>query len=746
MYPGILGLAIGLILLRFLPALPSTWVVSGVLGGAVWVGWKYPTRWGIGLVAALCGLAWASIYAHWALADRLPDELDGQTFWLEGQVVGLPDVDADSVRFVLEHVTSRHQGIPSRVRLSWHRGPDIRAGTRWRVAARLSRPHGLINPQGFDSEAWFLAQRIGATGTVKAGQPLGGVDRSTTWREVLRQRLLATETWGRAPALVALVLGDGSGLSLQDWRVLQDTGTVHLLVISGQHITLIAAFLFATVACLARTGCWPASWPWLPWASGAALLGALGYGVLAGFEVPIQRACVAVTLGIVWRLRFQQFGAMLPFLLSLDAVLLLNPLAELQPGFWLSFAAVACLIWGFSGRLRPYAAIASLWRAQWLLAIGLLPVLLGLGLPISLTAPIANLLAVPWVGLLILPLALLGTLLLPIPVLGAGLLSLAGCCMDGLFSVLTGISAVQSAWWAPELSCGAWLLVLLGALVLLLPAGLPVRTLGFLFWCPLVFPSLEHPAEGRAQVWVFDVGQGLSVLVRTTEHVLVYDTGPRYGAFDLGQRVLGPSLAALGVRQIDRLVLSHEDLDHAGGAETLARAIPVLSVLSGTQGLLAERLGATPCQSGTEWYWNRVRFRVWRWAHAHNDNQSSCVLMIEASGERLLLTGDIDHLTEAVLQRDASFPIQANWLVLAHHGSKGSSSDAFLGQVAPQAAVIARGYRNAFGHPHPSVLARLKARGILAYDTAHLGALWIRLGNFESPDWARARARFWQTQ
>ncbi|ERI50485.1 hypothetical protein N878_25665, partial [Pseudomonas sp. EGD-AK9] len=412
----------------------------------------------------------------------------------------------------------------------------------WRRAVNLKRPHGLVNPHSFDYEAWLLAQRIGATGTIKAGQRLAPASGLGSWRDGLRQRLLAAPAFGREGGIAALVLGDGSGLTTADWRLLQHTGTVHLMVISGQHIALLAGFLYGLVAFLARVGAWPRRWPWLPAACVLALVGALGYGLLAGFEVPVRRACVMVALVLLWRLRFRHLGAWWPLLLALLAVLLLEPLASLQPGFWLSFAAVAILILVFGGRLGVWGWWRGLTRAQWTMAIGLLPLMLILGLPVSSSGPLANLIAVPWVGLLVVPLALLGTLLLPVPGLGEGLLWLAGGALQLLFLLLGHIAGWLPAWLPSNLPLWAWLLALGGALLLLLPAGVPLRLPGLTLLLPALFLPPPALPEGRAEVWLLDVGQGLSVLVRTRAHSLLYDAGPRFGDFDSGERIVLPSL------------------------------------------------------------------------------------------------------------------------------------------------------------------------------------------------------------
>ncbi|SEI62645.1 competence protein ComEC [Azotobacter beijerinckii] len=735
---GMLALAAGLLVLRFLPALPPWWLWSVLLLGGLACLWfrRYPPA------LFLLGLGWACLSAHWALEGRLPAELDGRTLWLEGQVVGLPERADGTLRFQLEEVRSRRAELPRRLRLAWHGGPEIRAGERWRLAVALKRPRGLVNPQGFDYEAWLLAQRIGASGTVKAGERLGPPGVADGWRDELRQRLRQVDAYGRAGAIAALVVGDASGLSAADWRLLQDTGTVHLMVISGQHVALLAGLVYGLVAWLARHGLWPRRLPWLPWACGLAFAAALGYGWLAGFGVPVQRACAMVAVVLLWRLRFRHLGLWLPLLLALDGVLLLEPLASLQPGFWLSFAAVAILALAFGGRLGAWSWAQTLWRAQWTIALGLLPLLLALGLPISLSGPLANLVAGPWVGLAVVPLALLGTLLLPLPVLGEVLLQMAGALLAALFWLLGEMAAIVPAWLPQTVPFWAWLLAGLGTLLILLPAGVPLRALGLALLLPLGFPPEERVPPGRADIWLLDVGQGLAVLLRTREHALLYDAGPRVDDFDLGERVVLPSLRSLGVTRLDGLLLSHADGDHAGGALAVLHGLPLGAVVSGEAQALPAALAARPC-ANREWQWDGVRFATWRWGAAQDGNQASCVLLVKAGGERLLLTGDIDVVAERALL-DSHPEWRADWLLAPHHGSRGSSSRALLEALAPRAMLISRSWNNAFGHPHPEVVARYRDLPAAIYDTARQGALQFRLG-----DWGRARGlreepRFWR--
>lgn len=731
------ALALGLLALRFLPALPSAGMLLALAVVALML---LPFR-TYPLAFFLFGLCWACVSAQWALDDRLRPMLDGQTRWLEGRVSGLPQQTDSGVRFELSDSRSRNARLPARIRLYWHGGPPVRSGERWRLAVTLKRPSGLLNFHGVDHEAWLLAQRIGATGSVKDGERLAPARNA--WRDAVRQRLMAVDAQGREAGLAALVLGDGSGLTADDWRVLQDTGTVHLLVISGQHIGLLAGLIYALVAALARYGCWPRTWSWLPWACGLAFTAALGYGLLAGFGVPVQRACVMVGLVLLWRLRFRHLGIWWPLLLAFNGVLILEPLASLQPGFWLSFAAVAVLGLTFGGRLGRWSAWQAWTRPQWLIAIGLFPVLLVLGLPISLSAPLANLFAVPWISLVVLPLALLGTALLAVPFVGAGLLWLAGGALDGLFNALALLAGQLPAWIPVEVPMGYWLVSLVGAVLLLLPKGVPFRLLGWPMLLLAVFPPREPVPHGQVDVLQLDVGQGLALILRTRHHTLLYDAGPRSGAVDLGARVVLPSLKRLGVDTLDMMLLSHADADHAGGAAAVARGLSIKRVVGGeTEGLPA-LLDTQPCISGEQWAWDGVSFELWQWPDAVDGNPKSCVLHVQANGERLLLTGDIDRAAEQAFLASA-LAVPTDWLQAPHHGSRSSSSWPFLQRLAPKSVLISRGRGNAFGHPHPQVVERYQALGTQVYDSAEQGAVRLRLGAFAPPIVARSQRRFWR--
>ncbi|PWU28999.1 DNA internalization-related competence protein ComEC/Rec2 [Pseudomonas sp. RW407] len=737
MRTGMMALACGLLLLRFLPQLPPLAALLPLVGMALLCLYRRH----LAVALFLLGFAWACLYAHHAWEGRLAPELDGRTLWLEGQVTGLPAAAEGIVRFELEDVQAR-LALPQRLRLSWYGGPQLRAGERWRLAVTLRRPHGLANDFGFDYEAWLAADGIGATGSVKDGQRLAEAAGPMAWREAWKERLLAVDARGRNAYLVALVLGDGSGLGRADWDMLQDTGTLHLMVISGSHISLLGGLLYALVAGLARLGAWPARLPWLPCACAAAVAGAWGYGWVAGLEVPALRACLMLSMVLLWRLRFRRQGVWWPLLGALVVVLLVDPLVSLSPGFWLSFAAVALLVYGFAGRLGRWPMWLAWGRAQGLMALGLAPLLLALGLPLSPSGALANLLAVPCIELLVVPLALAGSLLLWLPVAGEGLLWLAGAVLDGLLGVLARLSWYSPAWHPMAPPAWSILLALAGTLLCLAPAGLPLRPLGLALLLPMFWPHSSAPAHGYAEVRVLDVGQGLSVLVRTRNHAWLYDAGPRRGEFDLGEVAVLPTLRGLGVRRLDVLLLSHADNDHAGGARAVLAALPAARLISGEPRRLPAPLAAEPCR-GETWWLDGVRFSTWYWDQAADSNGRSCVLYIEARGESLLLTGDLPAAGEAAWL--ANHPgARADWLLAGHHGSRSASSAAFVRQLAPRAALVSRSRHNAHGHPSEEVLQRFAERGVRVHDVAIAGALRLLLGQHGEVRGARENAGFWR--
>lgn len=738
---------LGLISPLVLDQLPPVWLIGG---GCLLL----PLLWPLGptsrLVAvALCGLLWALAGHHLALHERLPAELDQQTLLIEGRIAGLPEATATGWRFQLAEasVVESGEALPF-MRAHWYAGESVAQGEYWQFEARLRRPRGMSNPGAFDYEAWLYAQRIGALASIRSGQRLdlqahGGVDGL---RSHVRDRLLLA--LGGEPAaerLLALVVGDRSVLTREDWLTLQATGTSHLMVISGLHVGLLATAVFGLISLAGQLGLLRLPFPRIWFAAPLAILAAALYAALAGFAVPTQRALLMVALVLVARLFYRQPSPWIFWLTALCVVVMFDPAAPLLAGFWLSFMAVGLLIFGMAGRLRQ----SGLWwrwgRAQWVIFIGLWPWLLLWGMPGSLIAPVINVVAIPWVSLLVVPAALLGTLLelvLGIP----WLLWLAAESLNWLFVALER----AALWHVPSyLAFPGWInwaVGLAGILVLLSP-------LSRLLWLPalacvpvLLASPQPRPAEDELWITVLDVGQGLSVLLQTRRHALLYDTGARLSSgFDLGEAVVHPAMITLGVRDLDVLLLSHADNDHAGGAAAIVRRMPVHRVLAGQQENQSPSLRAAPCRPGEKWTWNGVEFEiVYSAPYPAPANERSCVLRVTTGDSSVLLTGDIGIRGEyQMLTNDLS----AELLLAPHHGSRTSSSYAFVRAVDPQWVVFSAGHNNRFNHPHPNVVARYRELAVEPVYTSRAGAVRFVFNGRDQGQrvwgWRDSARRFW---
>ncbi|WPL17022.1 ComEC family competence protein [Thiorhodovibrio winogradskyi] len=692
-------------------------------------------------------------HAYWAssplLGQPFPDSLLRQDILVEGRIAGLPDQTPERARWLFDIDQASHQGQPpqlsKRVRLSWYQGaPELQAGERWRLVVRLKPPHGFVNPAGFDYERWLFQQGIGATGYVRDSERNQRLETAPGgyWlnrlRQQIRAQILSVLGETRASALVrALVLGDREGLGPADWQVLTRTGTNHLLAISGLHIGLIAAAVYFLGRWLwARLGSL-ALWLAAPRAGAvAALLAAFGYSALAGFAISTQRALVMLAVVLVALLAGRQPRPLSGISLALLAVLLVDPLAVLSYGFWLSFGAVGALLYALGGRLGQPGMIASWTRAQWAVALGLLPLLLLLFGRASLIAPPVNLLAVPLFSVL-LPAILLASLI-SLASGWSGPLLLVGAILEQGFQWLTMLAELP---WATlglgERALWVWAAAFAGVALLLAPRGLPGRWLGLIYLLPLLLVRPLPPAAGTAAVTLLDVGQGLAVVVRSARHTLVYDLGPSFpSGFNTGSAVVAPNLRALGIGRLDLLVISHADRDHAGGLTGLLDEVAVARLLSGEPNELALKTTAgviaQPCQAGQRWHWDGVDFAMLhpRAPDAHaklEGNDSSCVLKITTSGGSLLLTGDVGKDIETELAMRHGDALRADVLVAGHHGSATSSSRAFLEQVDPRWVLYSAGFANRYGFPAQEVVARIDGLGIPTLNTATTGAIALLL-------------------
>jgi len=704
------------------------------------------------------------------LADRLPTELEGTDLRVEGRIADLPVATERGMRFAFDIDRTwqgdRPVGVPRKVQLGIYGAtPALRVGDVWAFTVRLKRPHGFQNPGGFDYEAHLFQQRIRATGYVRAHEPrliapLGTIAdgflpgyRLNRFRQLLSGRIQALLPDNKfAPMITAFANGDDDAIPDDQWQVLTRTGTGHLIAISGMNIGLVAGLVFFLVR-------WLWSLPgvtvlWVPAplvAAGFALLAALGYTALAGFAIPTQRALVmlAVALGGVFLRRRTSPSVLLAA--ALLAVLLVDPLAVMSPGFWLSFAAVAVILYVLSGaNARDWMERLIAWgKLQWVIAAGLLPLLLFLFQQVSLSGPFANMVAIPVVELVVIPATLVGvagSFLLPESIAAWPFL-LAAKALSVLWILLEQLSRIEGSQWFQH-NPPLWTLgtALVGILLLLAPRGFPVRWLGTVWLLPMFLVRPPLPAPGDAWLTLLDVGQGLSAVVQTAGHTLVYDTGARLSArFDAGRAVVVPFLRHAGVARVDTLVVSHGDNDHIGGSASLLASIPVTRVLSSVPDRLAN---AEDCHHGQMWEWDGVRFTLLHPQPASRlaGNNRSCVLRVENRFGAMLLPGDIAAKAERDLLLRAAEQLRATILVVPHHGSKTSSTEAFLDAVQPQVALLPVGYRNRYRHPHPMVLARYRERGIALEDSASAGAIRMELGKqgLQRSRYRESQRRYWQ--
>lgn len=744
---------------------PSVWPVLLLLptlaiGLLVWSrcgrAWRL-----LGLV--LVGFAWSGLHAAYALSRQLPPEWERRPAMVSGRVVELPVHEVRRTRFLFRVDASDDQPAPLRgrlLRLSWYSEDRVeravlRAGQRWRWKLRVRAPRGLRNPGGPDAEKYALMQGLSANGYLVAAeqaQLLGPATGLEALRERLSDRIREAVAAPSSRYVRALALGDTRALDEHDWEVLRANGLTHLIAISGFHVGLVAGFFALIVRGLWRLRPGLARrCPRPIAAASSAAIGALLYAALAGFALPTVRTLLMIAVVAGVRLSRRPFEGAAALALAAIAVLLVDPLAVLGAGFWLSFLGVAWLLWCLPRSGPRPSALREFLSAQGVATLGLLPACVALFGQASLAGPLANLLAVPWWSLVVVPLALIGTGLdLLWTGAGEGAWRLAALCFDLSWPCFERLAAGGLAlWWLPEAPWFALPLALLGAFWLLLPRGVPGKPLALLLWLPLLWPDPHLPQPGEAELTVIDVGQGLSVHLRTAHHELLYDFGPAVvDGYDAGERAVVPTLRALGVRSLDRLVVSHADNDHAGGLEAVARAFPG-GDRRAPDG--AEIALTRPCITGEVWTWDGVRFRF---LHPppyfpYLRNESSCVLRIETAHGAVLLTGDIGEVVERDLVRrereSGRRDLRAEVVLVAHHGSRGSSDPAFVAATGARHALVSSGYGNRYGHPKPQVLERWRAAGATTWDTSRGGALRLRLvaGGLQLETRRQAHPRLW---
>lgn len=788
--PILLAIGAGHSGINLLPMLPASWapcwILSGVLAMVALALRRDHRVRGVLLVGVIFFLAAAAggERATARLGAWLPEAHAGRDIVLVGRIEGLPRQRSYGERAVLrverwEDGAGVGQPMPERILLTDYRDssqtgvtavePRFRGGDRWRLTVRLKPPHGGVNPGGFDYEAWLLQRDIGATGYVRREPAAEYLGPASEWRsaldrlrESIRGRLRAILGDGvEAGVIIALAIGDQDSIDESAWDVFNRTGTTHLMAISGLHITLLAALVAAlTGFAWRRIPRLVARVPARQIALSAGFVAALAYSALAGFGIPAQRTVLMLAVVVTALMTRRSVGSRRVLLLALTVVVATDPWAVLAPGFWLSFGTVAALLAvGDSlrqtvGQNKLRQALAGFGRTQWIATLATLPILAIAFHRLSVISPLANAIAIPLVGFVVAPLAIAAALI-PIDFLA----EVARWSLVPLLNFLSVLSETAWAvWYVPEIGWGSAVLGVVGVALAILPRGVALRGIAPFLFLPVVAPMVERPPDGAVSATVFDVGHGLSILLRTHEHNLLFDAGPAAeGRFDAGEQVVVPALRAYGVRKLDALVVSHEDSDHAGGVPAVLAEIPAAAIIDSLPDShpIAEgmdrAISRRRCAAGDSWVWDGVRFTILHpFADDYADprrkrNRLSCVLSVESSaGRRLLITADLEKGEEQRLLNVNPGGLPADVLLVPHQGSRTSSSEAFLSAVKPLQAVLPVGYLNRYGHPHAEVAERYADRNVVLLRTDRDGAIAIHLGQDAVLQGLRAqRPRYW---
>jgi competence protein ComEC len=725
------------------------------------------------LTVFIAGFFWAAGHARLALASELGERWYGRDVRIEGVIAKLTRPGERGTRFVIniERVLTVGARLPRRAAITWYAGwsgdannvPQLLAGQRWQLTVRLRPPHGNFNPHGFDIEARMLERGIRATGYVR-DEVSAQLITSLVWRpdyamqrlrERIRQDLFAL--LGERPyagILVALAVGDQRAITQEQWLVLTRTGTNHLMSISGLHITLVAGLVFGIALRIWRRSLWLSTR--VSPLRGATLCGfvaALIYAALAGFAIPTQRAIcmLAVVAASVWSGWRWPASAMLGA--ALLFVLMLDPMAVTSAGFWLSFGAVAAILSMARGGSRNDSMVRMWARVQWSITIVLIPLLLVLFQQVSVVSPIANAIAIPLVSLCVAPLAL-SLIVVPLELIA----SLAHEAVRLCFFVLEWLSALPGAVWqqhAPVL----WTIpfAIAGVALIMLPRGFPGRFLGVILLLPMFVIRPATPGVGELWLTVLDVGQGLSAVARTANHTVLFDTGPDYhGWSDAGRNIVVPYLRGEGISQLDVVIVSHDDVDHAGGTGSVLAALAAGEIVSSASAD-SELTGWRPskrCETGQVWTFDEVRFEMLHPGVASyarediGDNDRSCVLRIESLHGVVLLPADIERRSEQHLLETRKSRLAADVLVAPHHGSATSSSEQFVAAVNPKLVLFPVGYANRYGHPHPAVQRRYRSADARLMRTDDAGAITVKFGRTgtEVSTWRGHKRRYWHKE
>lgn len=697
-----------------------------------------------GFCFGLAGFCWASLYLIQLLAWQLPKEFEGQNLTAVGIVNTIPEPYSDHIKFTfkLQELSKQQKKLQKSaiIQLNWYKPyPKLVVGQRWRLTVKIKRPHGFANPGGFNNELYLLQNKIRAQGYIRANGD-NSLLADNFWQapiakvrqKILEKIQLALKNNQYLGLIEALTIGVKQNITAQQWQVLRATGTNHLMAISGLHIGLAAGFLMSLVNFLWRRI--PKLALKIPTPNATIFMGfiaALLYSLIAGFSIPTQRALIMLAVFSILLIAKRQTTVWQAISVALFGILIIDPLASFSVGFWLSFAAVACIIYGTSKRYQPKGLWWRYGRTQWVVTLGLLPITLFIFQQVSLNALLANLIAIPWVSFTVVPMALMAALLITFsPGVAGGLLKIAVASLSLIFKILAYLANMQLLQWQHPIN-KVWILVSIsfGTLLLLAPRGFPGRWLGLIWFLPIFY--YKNPTPHDAQVWlsVLDVGQGLATVIRTQHHTLVYDTGPSYAShFDAGSFIMIPYLRYQGINKIDALVISHGDTDHSGGAYALLRAFSINKLYTSAPSLFRAYTPIT-CEAGQKWRWDNVQFEFLapeKNSHLSGNNRS-CVLRVSIAARHILFTGDIEKLAEYYLLQTQPKKLAADILIAPHHGSLTSSSWPFIEAVHPKYVVFSAGYLNRFHFPKDEIVQRYQINGAETLNTATCGMIGFSL-------------------
>lgn len=715
------------------------------------------------------GLSWSTYQAHKTLIWTLPTDQIRHPIEIKGTVQGLPIQNGQQAQFELVlDLPKSHYPI---VRLFWAHAPyRLVPGDKLTLKVILTPPHTLSNPGSFDLEKQSFLMGVRATGTVKAVlgyEPHFGFSFAKMRYHLFENIHKQLKNLPFKGIMLALMVGDKTDITAAQWQVLQKTGTSHLVAISGLHVSMIAGSLFFISVWLWARGY--KAYTRLHYISAqkvgalAAIVSAAAYAGLAGWSIPTQRAFIMVAIAMLGCLLQRKFSPWFLYCMALILVLVAVPFAPFNAGFWLSFLAVGALIFVFSGWTYLEKSWAQKWLApQWVVFIALLPLGFLFFQKTTIIGPLANFIAIPFTSVLVVPFDLMGAFLLVLfptmPQIGAFFLQSAHLLWSGLWIYLESLAHFPySMVGLGYFTSSSIVLAIVGCFLLLMPKGLPGRHLGWIAWLPLLLSKAPTPKSHEIWFSLLEVGQGLSAVIQTKNHVLVYDTGPRFGQdSDAGSKVIVPFLKSQGIDYIDTMVISHSDLDHRGGLRSIVEFYrPNLTFTPSPEKV--PEIHSQVCQADQHWQWDGIDFEMLSPTHAFDEtqrskkllktNNQSCVLKITTGSNSILLTGDIEAVVENDLVQTHPHALKARILVVPHHGSKGSSTPEFIKEVAPEYALVSAGYYNHFGFPKACVLDRYALMGAQVHSSALEGMIQFRFNDLTQDlhptSFRSAKSKFW---